>query len=214
MTRALALENFATDVSEPAFSNEPALTWPSETASQPEIDALDAYDNGYKSGWADCATAEAEERRGVSVDLAKNLADATLTYETARRDVLAALGPFFEDIVSALLPRLAAEAVLPCVLAELGELAGDMTQVGIELHAAPSTCPTLERLAENEGIEGLVVHPEPAFAEGQVSLRLGSERRDIDMASAVDRIAGAISAFQAQSAKATPSRTNLSQGAS
>ncbi len=199
MSRALALEDFASDKPDAFPVSEPSRSETEASSPMPEIDMLEAYENAYKSGWADCASAEAEERRGISVDLARNLKEATLTYETARRDVLAALGPFFEDIVATLLPRLAAAAVLPSVLAELDALANGASRSGIELHAAPATCPSLERLAESEGIDGMVVRPEPAFAEGQVSLRLGAERRDIDLASAADRIADAIASFQAQS---------------
>lgn len=209
MTRVLSLEDFSRTATFARLDDAPLAPWPSEPAPS-EADTLEAFDNGYKNGWSDCARAEAEERQGISADLAKNLSEAALTYEAARRDILAALGPFFEDIVSTLLPSMAAAAVAPCVLEELTALSDGHLQARIEVHAAPSTCPALERLAETEGIEGMILHPEPAFAEGQVSLRLGAERRDIDMAAAAARIADAIAAFQSQTAQSVPA---LSQGA-
>lgn len=198
MTRSLILQDFAAAHSvDVGFDAVP-------TAADPEMvdagDMLESYDAGYKNGWADCASAEAEERGAVGAELAKNLTDATLTYEAARRDVLAALGPFFEDVVSTLLPKMAAAAVAPTVLAELGALAEGQIVSKIEIHAAPSACASLERLGETEHLADLTVRPEPAFAEGQVSIRMGSEQRDLDMAGAADRIAEAIAGFSAQTA--------------
>lgn len=210
MTRSLILQDFATAAPEPSFSFGSALS-ESEMSPIEEADALESYDAGYKSGWADCASAEAEERSAVGADLAKNLTDAQLTYEAARRDVLAALGPFFEDVAATLLPKMAAAAVAPTVLAELGALAEGQTISKIEIHAAPSACASLEKLGETEHLAGLIVRPEPAFAEGQVSIRVGSEQRDLDMAGAADRIAAAIVGF---SASAPQSKTEIDiQGA-
>ena len=192
MTRSLVLQDFAAD-----GAHVPDRTGPSPLQTEPaeEADALESYDSGYKNGWADCAAAEAEERSAVGANLAKNLSEAELTYEAARRDVIAALGPFFEDVASTLLPKMAAAALAPTVLAELGALAEGHTEQGIEVLAAPASCASLERLADIESLSGLTVRPEPAFAEGQVSIRIGAERRDLDMTSAAARIADAIEAF-------------------
>ncbi|ABD57096.1 hypothetical protein [Jannaschia sp. CCS1] len=195
MTRSLILQDFAVTQSDYDFgaaSAEPLA----DVQSTDEAAALEAYDTGYKCGWADCATAEAEERSAVSADLAKNLSTAELTYETARRDVIAALGPFFEDVAATLLPQMAAAALAPTVLTELGALAEAHTKQDIELLAAPNTCVALEKLAEAENLSGLTVRPEPAFSDGQVSIRAGAEQRDLDMASAAARIADAIAAFR------------------
>lgn len=203
MTSRLILPDFRAGSAQTDFEFGTAESTADQVSTE-AVDALETYDAGYKCGWADCAAAEAEERSGVAADLAKNLAEAQLTYEAARRDVLAALGPFFEDVVSTLLPRLAAEAIAPTVLAELGALAENQTVSHIEIHAAPSACPSIERLGETEHLANLVVRPEPAFAEGQVSIRVGNERRDLDMAGAAARIAEAIEDFSARTSTDNP----------
>ncbi|OAN69195.1 hypothetical protein A8B78_04945 [Jannaschia sp. EhC01] len=210
MTRSLILKDFASGHPDPnvgSIAAEPLST------PQPadEVDALESYDAGYKCGWADCAAAEADERTTIGADLAKNLSEATLTYETARRDVIAALGPFFADVAATLLPEMAAAALAPTVLAELGALAEGQTEPRIEIRAAPTACASLERLAEDENLSDLTVRPEPAFAEGQVSIRVGTEQRDLDMAGAATRIADAIAAFSAHPPHADAQVT--SQGA-
>lgn len=203
MTRNLILQDFAEPQSDAEFSGT-SYAPPAEIPVADEAAALEAYDTGYKCGWADCAAAEAEERRAISADLAKNLSTAELLYETARRDVIAALGPFFEDVAATLLPKMAAAALAPTVLAELGALAEGQTAQQVEILAAPSACAILEKLAEAEDLGGVRVRPEPAFADGQVSIRVGSEQRDLDMASAASRIAEAIESF---SASASPSES-------
>lgn len=197
MARSLILQNFA--LTDTLLSSEPEPAPPEPELPMPDMpDALESYDAGYKCGWSDCADAEAAERVSVGADLAKNLSEATLTYADAKRDVIAALGPFFEDVVTTLLPEMAAAALTPTVIAEVTALAEGQTLAKFEVHAAPSACAALERLAETEHLEGVTVRPEPAFAEGQVSIRAGSERRDLDMAAAAARIAEAIKAFNSQ----------------
>lgn len=209
MPRSLILQDFSSSLPDRGTPGSAQLTVGAEPAN--EADALESYDAGYKSGWADCAAAEAEERHSVGAALAKNLSEAELTYDAARRDVLAALGPFFEDVAATLLPKLAAAALAPTVLAELGALAEAQTGAKIEVFAAPSACASLERLGEFQHLGNLTVRPEPAFADDQVSIRAGAEQRDLDMSGAADRIAEAISAFSRQASE--PDLQPLSQGA-
>ncbi|WP_224816444.1 hypothetical protein [Hasllibacter sp. MH4015] len=190
MTRSLTLPDFGEAPTDPGFGPAPAAMSQAQEGGQ-DVDQLDAYDNGYKSGWADCAAAEAEERKSVSADLGRNLKDAELTFDAARRDVLAALGPLFEDIASTVLPELAAAAIAPTVLAELTALAENQAEARIEIVAAPGDCASLQRLVEDQGFE-VRVRPEPAFAEGQVTLQAGATRRDLDVTGAARRIAEAI----------------------
>ena len=201
MTRMLALEDFGSDLPEPDGLLRASGAVATEAAGF-EAETLQAYENGYKNGWSDCAAAEAEERRNVAADLARNLGEARLAREGARSDVLAALGPFFEDIVGILLPQMTAAAVTPMILAELGALAERHTEAQLEILAAPETCIRLERLIEMQGIE-VSLRPEPAFAEGQVSIRAADERRDIDMTGAVRRITEAIAGLGQQVGRTT-----------
>lgn len=197
MTRRLVLRDFASAQPDPALQR--SADDPTHSPRPDDgPDALEVYDEGYKCGWADCAAAEVEERNAIGADLAQNLSEAQLTYETARRDVIAALGPFFADVAETLLPRMAAAALAPTVLAELGALAEGQTAPRIEVRAAPSACAALERLGETEQLSNLTVRAEPAFAEGQVSIRVGTEQRDLDMAGAAARIADAIASFSTQ----------------
>lgn len=193
MTRILSLEDFSVPGPRPVPTTQAA------PPAEPEA-ALAAFDEGYRNGWDDCARAEAEAHRKIGADLAAGLQDIALTYAEARQDVLNCLGPLFEDMAAQLLPRLAVEAVAPAVLSELRAIAAGASDGRAVLIAAPAALPPLERLIAGLGGLEIDLRAEPAFAEGQVSIRFGSERRDIDLTDAADRMAEAIRSFVAQEA--------------
>lgn len=191
MNRSLSLEDFED-------TTAPASRAPTAPEVTDQVEALEAYESGYKSGWADCAAAEEELRKSVGTDLGKRLREAELTYSTARQDILASLAPFFEELVAALLPRLAIDSVAPMAAQELHDLLQHDASASIEVMAAPVSCETVQRLLEAEGFEDVSVRAEPAFSETQVSLRVGSERRDIDLSDITQKITEAVRAFQSQ----------------
>ncbi|MCR9068161.1 MAG: hypothetical protein NXH79_04885 [Rhodobacteraceae bacterium] len=189
MTRPLLLEDFATE--RPGGAATQVQAGP----TSPEEAQLDAYEAGYKSGWDDCIAAEQEVHRRIGSDLAAALGDISLTHAAARAEVLSALGPLFEEVARTLLPRLAADAVAPTIIAELREAAEAAVAPGLTLLVAPDALPVLQRLVEDSLDFEVRVTAEPAFAPAQVSIRSASERRDIDLAAAADRIAAALRDF-------------------
>jgi len=201
MIRALTLEDFACAIA--PSTEEAAQSQHAPANAEPAEDAMAAFDEGYRSGWEDCAKAEAESHRRIGADLAANLQDLSLSYAEARSDVLTALGPLFEEMAAQLLPTLAAEAVAPAVIAELRAAADRASGGHAVLFASPAAMPALSRLIEMQHGLKIELRAEPAYAEGQVSLRFGAERRDIDLSDAARRMAEAIRAFVAQERGAT-----------
>ncbi len=195
MNRLLMLEDFAAGA--PQLSTEPLQPAPLQAAD--ESASLQAYETGYKNGWADCAVAEAEERKSVGADLAKRLREVELTHASARKEVFASLAPFFEELVATMLPRLAAEAVAPVAVAELNSLLEGNASADVQILAAPGSCETLQRLIDSEGLENVSIHAEPAFTDSQVSVRVDGERREIDLSEVTGKITQAVRAFQSQS---------------
>ncbi len=159
----------------------------------PEEDRLSAFEKGYKSGWDDCLTAESEARAHISADLARNLQEMAFTYAEARRDVLLALTPLFNQITDSLLPTVAAAAIGPVLTAELGAIAEHATSnLAVELRAAPAACAALEKITGADDRLTISIRPEPAFAEGQISVRFGGEEREIDLCAAAASMAEVI----------------------
>lgn len=196
MTRALQLEDFGAPGSArgpEAAPEAPAAEALPETAL--EGGDLDAFEQGYRSGWDDCAANEVEERRRVGADLATALAEISLTLDAARDEMLGAVQPLFEQIVAQLLPAIVAEAVTPLVADELRRIAEARCTARVDLLAAPETCPVIEKLVDANPDLEISVIPEAALAEGQVSLRFADQSRDIDLSHAAAQMAEAIRCF-------------------
>ena len=191
MMRALTLQDFGHSDGDGLPSMHAAQTGPT---AQDE-DRLAAFDAGYKGGWDDCIAAEAEGRAHIGADLARALTEITLTHADARRDVLRSLTPLFDQIIHSLLPTAAAAAVGPVLNAELAVIAERATTAAVELLAAPAACAALEHMASAHPGMTLTVRPEPAFAEGQISIRFAGDEREIDLGQAIARMAEAIRSF-------------------
>lgn len=195
MAHSLKLEDFGAPGPAPGGNGE---TGGHPLPADLETLRLDAYEAGYRSGWDDCAAAESEAQRRIGADLARNLSDMRFSYHEARADVLASLEPLFGGILERLLPAIVAEGIVPAVAAELSAAAERAAELSCEILAAPAVCPALEKLLEAQGATDLRLVPEPAFAEGQVSLRFASETRDIDLGAAAEQISRAMTEFVAE----------------
>ena len=202
MTHPLTLEDFSMPT--PSAEATGATQVPDPAQPLSEDAQLELYEQGYQSGWDDCAAAEVENNRKIAADLAANLQDLAMTYAEARRDILKALGPLFDDIAGQLLPALAAEAVAPAVIAELRDIAEASSDGRATLIASPVALPALERLIDTETGLQISLEAEPAFADGQVAIRFDAEKREIDLTSATEQMAHAIREFVADASAADP----------
>lgn len=193
----LQLEDFGKAA--PASSAAP-IAAPLAAEGQLEGGNLDAFEQGYRSGWDDCIANEQEERRRIGAGLEAAIKAIATDSEEIRQDLLLTLSPLLEQIATQLLPAAAAEAVAPRVVEELLRIAEGRATKRVELLAAPDTCPIIESLAD--GVEGLEIDiiPEPAMAAEQVSLRFTGQRRDIDLSDAVARMADALRTTAAEMA--------------
>jgi flagellar assembly protein FliH len=204
MTRALHLEEFGSaEEGDPVRVQSPP---PPPTDPVTDDGGLAAFEQGYRSGWDDCIANEQEERRRIGAGLAAALGEVSATAETVRAELLAALVPVFDQIAERFLPALAAEALIPLVMGELQAIAAAACDADVELLAAPEVCPTIEALAR--GVPGLDLRvvPEPAFADGQASLRFAGKRRDIDLSEAAASMAEAFRDFTGQWAQGSSNR--------
>ena len=209
MTRALVLEDFG----HPGTEDASAFPGPAVPAEMPDAtppsaplvshaeldgDGLDAFEQGYRNGWDDCIANETEERRRIGSDLAATLSEMSLAAEEMQREILSDLAPLLDQIAEQLLPPLAAEALAPVVMEQVRSIVAECGPVEIELLAAPEKCRPIEAVLQASTDLAVRVLPEPAFAEGQVSIRISDQRRDIDLSEAAERMADIIRAFAAE----------------
>ncbi len=205
MTRALTLEDFGQPEGRPDPSSDlpfpvpdaPSATPADAVQQEAETTGLDAFEQGYRSGWDDCIANETEERRRIGADLGVALSEISLSAETIRRELLASIAPVLDGIAAQLLPRMASEAVAPVVMEEIRAIVSGQGPMTLEVLASPQKCATIESLIQTATELAVTVVPEPAFAEGQVSIRFGDQRRDIDLSDAAARMADLIRTFAA-----------------
>lgn len=189
MSRRLSLEDF----------DGPEQVAPVRTEPVPDIDVdalrSAAFEDGYKSGWDDCHAEHLKSEDAVASDLGQSLRDAELSYREARRDVLSAIKPVIDTIISQLLPKLATDGLSATVAQELMPMLQDASELEPELFCAPAMVPVLQSLIGKRDDLTIRLQPEPSFTGAQVALRLGAESRDIDLGEAVEKIAEELAAF-------------------
>ena len=86
------LEEFSIKI----VSNDPKLM--PETSF--EEHRLEAYEQGYKAGWDDAATAQADDHTRISAGFARNLQELSFTYHEAKGQILGSLEPLLKEMVT------------------------------------------------------------------------------------------------------------------
>lgn len=160
-----------------------------------EEERLEAFEKGYQAGWDDSARALSEENRSLSADLAQNLKDLSFTYHEAHTAVLNGLRPLLDQIISAVLPALAHQALCAQISELLHEIARDHSGQPIEIVTAPANIPALEALLQEEGVLPVSLVEESSLADGQAYLRFGHQEREIDLDSVLTAIEQAVTVF-------------------
>jgi flagellar assembly protein FliH len=153
---------------------------------------LDAFENGYKSGWDDATHAHAGSQTSISAELAQNLLALSFTYHDARDHFLSSLAPLFRGIVETMVPALAEHSLASHVAQQLEELAGTHVDQPVEISVAPGNCDKLRAILDPELPMDVSVRGEPTLGEGQARIGFGNEEREIDIADIVDTIEAAL----------------------
>lgn len=180
------LEDFATHVdTEPVILSDVAL----------EEYRLEAYENGYRAGWEDCARTEAEEARHVTADLARNMRDLDFTYQEAHAALMAQMRPLLEEMAAQVLPRLARQTLAPRIAELLQRQAERLGRQPVMLQVGPEDRPALTHLAGTVPDLDVTISEDPTLGKGQVRIRFGTEEQAIDMAALLAAIDEAINGF-------------------
>lgn len=155
---------------------------------------LESFERGYQAGWDDSIKSQAEESRRITADLAQNLQDLHFTYDEAYGAVMSALRPLFEQITTAVLPRLSAATLGPRLIDILHELARTHGRQPIQIVGAPADMAALEAVVAEVGDASVALAEDDLLASGQVQLRFGAAEHLIDMQEVLRGIEDAISA--------------------
>ena len=187
------LEEFSTQI----VSNDPKLA--SDTSL--EEHRLEAYEQGYKAGWDDAATAQSQEQSRVAADFARNLQELSFTYHQARGQILGSLEPLLKEMVSKFLPRLAADNLAQTIVDEVLSVGETQTGAEIEIVISPTNRPALEQLLETQNSLDITIIDEPSMAEGLAYLRFAQTEKQIDLESVLSGFSQSVEGFFEQQEK-------------
>lgn len=160
-----------------------------------EEEKLSAFERGYQAGWDDSTKAATDDASHIAADFAQNLQDLSFTFHEAQVAALKALKPLLDQMVEAVLPRLAQDSLGERVREILHDFLDAQDAGSITILAAPTTAPTLEFLLNGQEQVSVSVLPEPDMAEGQVRLRLEDQEREINTKAVLSAISEAIEAY-------------------
>lgn len=187
------LEEFSTRI----ISDDPTLT--SNTSL--EEHKLEAFEQGYKAGWDDAAAAQSEEQSRVAADFARNLQELSFTYHQARGQILSLLEPLLKEMVSKVLPRLAANNMAQTIVDEVLSAGEAQTGAEIEIVISPANRPALEQLLQTQDNLDITIIDEPSMAEGLAYLRFAQTEKQIDLESVLSGFSQSVEGFFEQQEK-------------
>lgn len=142
-----------------------AVSYSDETL---ETERLESFDKGYRAGWDDALKARSDDDDQRIQGLAQNLQDLSFTYHEAQSQLIASLGPLFEQITEKLLPTLARKSLGPHLVEHLTGLARDMTSGAVKLIVARGSAEEVKQLLDSTQISlSVTVEETDALSTGQ-----------------------------------------------
>ena len=183
----LSLEEFGADA--------PNSHGASAAAPPAAPDTTAIYETGYQAGWDDCLEGAKRDQTHIAEALGKRLAEAGLSVDQARDDILCGLKPLLADIVQKLLPTVAQAGFRQQLVHEIMDLAQDTTQVEIEVRVSHDDLSAVTALLEEHpDIPQVQLSADPALGLTQAHIKLGSTGRSIDILHVVEGIETAFDA--------------------
>lgn len=162
-----------------------------------EEEKLAAFEKGYQAGWDDSTKAASEEAGHISADFAQSLQDLSFTLHEAQAAALKALKPLLDQMVEAVLPKLAQDSLGERIREILDEFLNGQEPAPVTILTAPQTAPAIEALIEGQDRVPVTITAEQTMTEGQVRLRFGTTEREIDTKAVLADISKAIEAYYA-----------------
>ncbi|MFZ5964338.1 ABC transporter ATP-binding protein [Thalassococcus sp. BH17M4-6] len=164
---------------------------------------LESFEDGYKAGWDDAIRAQSDDRTRIASDFAQNLQDLSFTYHEAYSHVLAAMTPLLDDMVHALLPALARDALGLHIVEQLHAQSRAIGNLSVEIVVAPENRDAVSALLTRDFGFPLSVVESDTIGEGQADIRFGAVEQQVDLTSVLNGINEAVTAFTFDNARKT-----------
>lgn len=181
MTRTLRrLEVFETtppDADEASFS-----------AHDVEMMRKTGYEQGYGAGWADAVEQMRDEdalRRAAAMDALQAI---DFTYSEACASVEGAFLAMLRNMVELVLPQAMRPALAAILIEEIRAALARQPRATMVIYCAPAARALLEEVVSDFPALSFEVIEEPAFPLERVTLKLGSQSREIDFDHVLGRL--------------------------
>lgn len=188
-----SLQSFLED-----FSVAPvAVANPAMGALTEDIESikLDSFETGYKAGWEDAAKSQSDDRTRISSGFGQHLQDLSFTYHEAYAQVMNAMAPLLEDMVSILLPDAARSSLSAHIVDQLTEHAREIGEMEVVIAVNPRNAEAIQPLLEQDFGFPVSLTQDDTLAEEQADLRFANTEKQIDLTEALNAINEAIKGF-------------------
>jgi len=166
-----------------------------------EDQRLASFEQGYSAGWEDAFTAQDEDQKRITGDLANSLGDLSFTYHEALAQLMQSVEPVFHSLIELVLPDILAHTFGQHIVEQLCELVRDQAEGPVTLVVPLGASANLSPILAEELAMPVEISEDADMAGGRAYLRLGATEREIDSAALMASIRDAIDAFTFQTKK-------------
>ncbi|MDP5220010.1 ABC transporter ATP-binding protein [Ruegeria sp. 2205SS24-7] len=165
------------------------------SAQQLEDQRRAAFEQGYAAGLDDAGAAQTAEQGRISADLAQSLQDLGFTYQEALEQMVASLEPMFQSLMNTVLPETIERSFVHRIVAQLTEMARDQAGQPAIVTVPAGAAETLTPALDAEFSFPVEMIEDASLPQGQASLRIGRDERELDCTALLDAISEATEAF-------------------
>lgn len=151
-----------------------------------------AFETGYQAGWDDCLAREDAQKSAVSESLSLALRDVEFTRQDLRMLIETGLQETLSVVLSALLPRIAQDALSQWVEEAAAAVSDAASSVEVRIAVAPGEAETIAALLPAGTFPNARVVPEPALFPGQAQISAKTEERAVDVSGLSDALLGVL----------------------
>lgn len=156
---------------------------------------LEAFEKGYRAGWDDAVKAQSDDRTRISSAFGQHLQDLSFTYHEAYTQVMNAVTPLLNEMVSALMPAIARDTLGHHVVEQLQAMSREIGQMAVVIAVAPTRVEAVEALLKGDFGFPIQLVPDDTLAEEQADIRFGDTERQIDLSDLIASVAEAVEGF-------------------
>lgn len=147
-----------------------------------------AYEQGYAAGWQDALEQMRNEDELRHIAAQEALQAIGFSYTEAHQALTGSFLALTQALLDSVLPEAARLALPLCLEAELDALVQQHARPAVQIFCAPGVLGTIETVIASCTQAEIELGAEPSFSEAQISLRIGSQERVINLDDVLDRL--------------------------